>query len=258
MMHTASVRAVARALRASSYIRATSTKTASPVPAVSPTFAADPVLPPDSPNHRTLLALDGNTIKPFVQPNAFVAPSASVIGSVVVNDHATVSYGAVVRGDLALIHVGAYAYVGENASLTAGSVDGALSPADAVASGLAIAPDLFVGDYSSIGPNACLSSCVLEGRNRIGAGAVVGPGARVGRGSVVAPNSVVGPDVEIPASEVWSGNPAVKVGAVSDDEITEVESTAIDMSATSDEHAFEFLPVGFNYLEKEALSRARA
>jgi carbonic anhydrase/acetyltransferase-like protein (isoleucine patch superfamily) len=217
-----------------------------------------PSPPPDSPNHRTLLALDGNVIKPFVQPNAFIAPSASVIGSVVVNDCATVSYGAVVRGDLALIHIGAYSSVGENATLTAGTVDGALSPADAVASGLSIAPDLYVGDYSSVGANACLTSCVLEGRNSIGAGAVVGPGARIGRGSVITPNTVIGPDADVPAAEVWSGDPACKIGDVSTDDIQAQEATAVAVSENSEMHAFEYLPVGFVYLEKEALESSRS
>lgn len=214
-----------------------------------------PAPPSSSPNHRSLLALDADTIRPFVQNNAFVAPSASVIGSVVANDYSAVMNGAVVRGDLALIHLGAYSRVLDNSTLTAGAVDGQLSPADAVATGLAIAPELFVGDHSTVGPNAALSSCVLEGQNVVGAGSVISPGVRIGRGSIVEANSTVMPDVEIPAGEVWGGNPAVKVRDLGSEEISFNKSAAEANVTTAQAHAFEFLPTGMPYLEKEKMER---
>lgn len=215
-----------------------------------------PAPPGDGPNHRSVLALDADTIRPFVQPNAFVAPSASVIGSVTANDYAAIMYGAVVRGDLALIHIGAHSHVQENCTLTAGSVDGELSPADAVATGLAITPELFVGDYSTVGPNSTLSSCVLEGSNVVGAGSVVNPGARLGRGAVLEPRSVVAPDTQIPAGEVWGGSPAGKVGELSPEEIAANRNAAESNDVTTQMHKYEFLPTGLVYLEKEKLAAA--
>lgn len=213
-----------------------------------------PAPPSTGPNHRAVLALDGDTIRPFVQNNAFVAPSASVIGSVTANDHAAVMYGAVVRGDLALIRIGAYARVLDNATLTAGAVDDELSPADAVATGLTIAPELSVGDYSTVGPGATLSSCVLEGVNVVGPGAVVSPGVRVGEGAVVAANSMVPPDTEIPAGELWAGNPAQKVRDLDSLEIAANKAAAEACVTTTSDHMYEFLPGnGMGYLEKEKL-----
>jgi gamma-carbonic anhydrase len=219
---------------------------------------AAPAPPPTGPNHRSLLALDGDTIRPFVQPNAYVAPSASVIGSVVANDFSAVMYGSVVRGDLALIHLGAYVRVLDNSTLTAGVVDGQLSPADAVATGLAIAPELSVGDFSTVGPNAALSSCVLEGRNVVGAGCVVNAGVRIGWGSVVEANSVVPPDVEIPPGEVWAGNPAQKVRDIGAEEVETNRSSAESNVTTTQAHMYEFLPFGTPYFEKEKLAAAAA
>lgn len=217
--------------------------------------SAAPAPPSAGPNHRSLLALDGNTIRPFVQNNAFVAPSASVIGSVAANDFSAVMYGSVVRGDLALIHLGAYSRVLDNSTLTAGAVDNQLSPADAVATGLTIEPELLVGDYCTVGPNATLSSCVLEGENVVGAGSVVSPGARIGRGSVVAANSMVPPDVEIPAGELWAGNPAQKVRDIDADEIAANKKATEECKETTHQHMYEFLPGnGMAYLEKEKLA----
>lgn len=216
-----------------------------------------PAAPGDGPNHRSIMALDGHTIRPFVQPNSYVAPSASVIGSVVVNDRSAVMYGAVVRGDLAVIHVGAHVTVGENATLHAGAVEGSLSPADAVSTGLPIRPELFVGDYSFVGANASLKSCYLRGDNVIGHCATVGDGARLGRYAVVLPGSSVGEDVEIPDGEVWGGSPAAKVGELSDDDKTAHRSEANESYALMQEHSSEFLPVGTAYLEKEALEKKK-
>lgn len=199
------------------------------------------------------MALDGNTIRPFVQPNAFVAPSASVIGSVVVNDKSAVMYGAVVRGDLAVIHVGAHVTVGENATLHAGAVEGSLSPADAVASGLPIKPELFVGDYSFVGANASLKSCRLSGDNVVGHCATVGEGASLGRYAVVLPGSSVGEDVEIPEGEIWAGCPAKKVAQLSDDDKLAHRKKAELSYGAFVRHSYEFLPVGTAHLEKEAL-----
>jgi gamma-carbonic anhydrase len=210
--------------------------------------------PPPVPNHRSVLALDGDEIRPFIQPNAFIAPSASVIGSVVVNDKAAVMYGAVVRGDLALIHIGAFSIIGENATLAAGAIDGELSASDAVHTGLAMKIDLLVGDYSHVGANTSLASCTLKGRNYIGAGSTISPGAKIGIGSVLEPNSMVPPDTEIPPAELWGGKPARKIRSLSQDEISTFERFAIQSYVTTCEHAYEFLPVGFGYLEREKLS----
>jgi gamma-carbonic anhydrase len=210
--------------------------------------------PPPVPNHRSILALDGDEIRPFIQPNAFVAPSASVIGSVVVNDKAAVMYGAVVRGDLGLIHIGAFSIIGENATLTAGSIAGELSASDAVQTGLSMKIDLLVGDYTHIGANTSLASCTLKGRNYIGAGSTISPGAKIGFGSILEPNTMVPPDTEIPPGELWGGKPARKIRSVSQDEISALEKFATASYVTTCDHAYEFLPVGYGYLEKEKLS----
>lgn len=217
------------------------------------TTAATPAPPSTGPNHRTLLALDGNTIRPFVQANAYVAPSASVIGSVVVNDKSAVMYGAVVRGDLAVIHVGAHVTVGDNATLHADVADGALSPQEAIAAGLPVSPQLFVGDYSSVGANASLTGCRLAGDNVVGHGATVAEGAVLERYAVVLPKSQVPEGVHIAEGEIWGGVPARKVADRSDDDRLAHRKSAEASYALFMRHAYEFLPHGFGYLEKEKL-----
>lgn len=215
--------------------------------------------PGDGPNHRSLMALDANTIRPYVQPDAFIAPSASVIGSVTINDRAAIMYGCVLRGDLALIHVGIDAIVCENTVITAGKVqEGALSPADAVAVGLPIEPEMVVGDFSYVGANCQLHSCMLDGDNVIGHGTVIERGARIGRYAEVLPGSWVASDVFVPDGEVWAGTPAVKVGTVSADEKTARRNTAFNRVKVTSAHLWEFLPYGTVYQEKEAIALGRS
>ncbi|GAB0498200.1 hypothetical protein MMPV_009541 [Pyropia vietnamensis] len=220
------------------------------------------VAPPSStPNHRSLLALDENTIVPFVQPNAYVAPSASVIGSVVINDQSAVMNGAVVRGDLAFLRIGAFTMVGDNCVLSAegpsgegaGSTKG-LSASDAVATDLPMEPSLFVGDYVDVAPNCVLNGCTLEGENAVGANTVIEPGAIIGRQSLVEPGSVVAAGTVVPGGEAWGGVPAVKLRDLDGDEKEAFVKNSMDNVKMAARYASEFLPVGTVYWEAERAS----
>ncbi|KAI0563290.1 carbonic anhydrase 6 [Gracilaria domingensis] len=167
-------------------------------------------------------------------------------------------YGAVVRGDLALIQIGALTVIGENSVLTAGAVDGTMSPTDAVATGLTIEPELWVGDYCLIGANVTLKGCRIEGCNIIGHCSTVAEGAVVGRYSVLEPGTYVGEGVIIPDGELWAGSPARKVRDVTADEQLKMKQEAERRYAVTSSHAYEFLPVGFGYLEKEAIESGKA
>lgn len=206
---------------------------------------ADVVVAPPSttPNHRSLLALDENTIVPFVQPNAYVAPSASVIGSVVINDQSAVMTGAVVRGDLAFLRIGAFTIIGDR-----------LSASDAVATGLSMEPALFVGDYVDVAPNCVLNGCTLEGENAIGANTVIGPGAVIGRQALVEPGSVVAAGTVVPGGEAWGGVPAVKLRDLDGDEKEAFVKNSMDNVKMTARYASEFLPVGTVYWEAERVS----
>lgn len=219
------------------------------------TTKIQPTAPGNGPNHRSIMALDGNTIRPFVQPNAFIAPSASVIGSVVVNDKTAVMYGAVIRGDLALIQIGAVTTIGENSILTAGAVDGALSPADAMSTGLAIEPELFVGDYVFIGANCALHSCRVENCTVIGHCTTIAEGAHVGFNAVVEPNSYVEEGTIIGDNEVWGGSPAKKIRVLTDDDVAKLKPKADANYTITAAHAYEFLPKGTVYWEKERMQK---
>lgn len=131
-----------------------------------------------------------------------------------------------------------------------------MTPAEGVASGLAVQPELLVGDYVWVGSNVRLHGCVIRGENIIGDCVTVEDGAYVGRGSVVLPGSVVGEGVEIADNMIWGGDKVV--GEVTAEERALIKREAEERWGVTRQHMHEFLPGGFAYLEKEKLVRDAA
>ncbi|MDA3645468.1 gamma carbonic anhydrase family protein [Saccharopolyspora indica] len=153
------------------------------------------------------LAVDG--IDPQIDPEAFVAPGAALIGRVSLAAGSSVWYNAVLRGDMETISIGA----GSNVQ------DGCVVHADpgfpaAVAEGV------------TVGHKAVLHGCTVQRGCLIGMGAVVLNGARIGAGSLVAAGAVVLEGTEVPPGSMVAGTPA-KVRR----ELTEEERQALALSA---------------------------
>ncbi|MEU6672079.1 gamma carbonic anhydrase family protein [Streptomyces sp. NPDC046727] len=129
--------------------------------------------------------------EPQVDPEAFVAPMASVIGDVTLHAGASVWYGAVVRGDVEKITVGAQANVQDNVTLHA-------DPGYPVT----------VGERVSIGHNAVVHGATVEDDCLIGMGATVLNGAVIGAGSLVAAQALVPQGMVVPPGSLVAGVPA--------------------------------------------------
>jgi len=129
--------------------------------------------------------------RPNVHPEAFVAPTATLIGDVTVEKGASIWYGAVLRADICTIVVREGANVQDNSVVHGG-------------------PHVTV----EIGPGATVAhSCVMHGaelgeKALLGNGSVVLDGGRVGPGSLVAAGSVVAANAEIPEGVLAAGAPA--------------------------------------------------
>jgi carbonic anhydrase/acetyltransferase-like protein (isoleucine patch superfamily) len=129
---------------------------------------------------------------PRVDPQAFVAPGATVIGDVEVAAGASVWFGAVVRGDVHFVRIGARTNV-QDASIVHVHHQGI--PA-------------LIGAEIMIGHACVIHACTLEDRCFIGMGAVVMDEAVVETGAMVAAGALVPPGRRVPAGELWAGRPA--------------------------------------------------
>ena len=129
---------------------------------------------------------------PRIDPTAYVAPGAVVVGDVEIGPHSSVWYTAVLRGDINWIRVGA------RTSLQ----DGTVVHVDHQGDGT------LVGDDVIVGHRVILHSCVVGNRSLVGMGAVLLNGSRVGEGSIVAAGAVLSPGFEVPPGTLAAGVPA--------------------------------------------------
>ena len=142
--------------------------------------------------------LDGK--RPRIHADAFVAPTASIIGDVEIGPGASVWFGAVLRGDESRIQIGAGANVQDNAVIHC-------------ADGL----PTIVGENVTIGHSALLEGCVVEDGALVGMGAILLQRSRLGARSVLAAGAVVREGQVLPEGVLVAGVPAVVKGEVKGD-----------------------------------------
>ena len=134
-----------------------------------------------------------------IDPTAFIAPGAVVLGDVTLAARASVWYGAVLRGDMAPI------VLGEASNVQDGSVvhvdEG--KPAR-------------IGARVGVGHRAILHGCTVEDDCLIGMGSILLNDVWIGAGSVVAAGAVVPEGTRIPPGSLVVGVPARVTRAVDD------------------------------------------
>src|SRR3954447_26965144 len=150
--------------------------------------------------HRALIVGIGGK-EPRIDSEAFVAPTASVIGDVSLHSGTSVWYGAVLRGDVEGIEVGAHSNIQDNCTLHA-------DPGFPVT----------VGERVSVGHNAVLHGCTVEDDVLIGMGATVLNGAHIGAGSLVAAQALVPQGMRVPPGSLVAGVPAKVKRQLTDEE----------------------------------------
>jgi carbonic anhydrase/acetyltransferase-like protein (isoleucine patch superfamily) len=130
-------------------------------------------------------------IRPTIAPDAFVAPTATIIGDVTIEAGASVWYGAVLRGDDGPI------VVRERANIQDGTV-------------VHTTPQVTteIGRGATVAHQCMVHGAVLEDEALVGNGCVILDGARIGAGSMIAAMSLVQPGVQIPPGVLAAGVPA--------------------------------------------------
>jgi carbonic anhydrase/acetyltransferase-like protein (isoleucine patch superfamily) len=144
-----------------------------------------------------LYALGGR--EPRVDPEAYVAPTAVLIGDVRVAAGASVWFGAVLRGDAEYIEIGARTNVQDNSVVH-------------TADGL----PTVIGSAVTIGHGAILEGCVVDDGALVGMGCVVLQRARIGRDAVLAAGALLRERDEVPDGRLAAGVPASVRGEVSE------------------------------------------
>ncbi|MGQ5700756.1 gamma carbonic anhydrase family protein [Sandaracinobacteroides sp. A072] len=140
---------------------------------------------------------------PRIDPDAWVAPGAQVIGDVEIGAGSSVWYNVVVRGDVMPIRIGARSNIQDGSIVHVTNGQAATVIGDDVLVGhMAVVHGCTLMDRSFVGLGAIvMDHCVLEPDAMLGAGALLSPGKRIG------------------ARELWLGRPAKFVRSLSDEEV---------------------------------------
>ncbi len=157
-----------------------------------------------------------NGIRPQLGRRVYIDPLATLIGEVELGDDVSVWPGAVIRGDVQRIHVGARTSIQDGAILHV-THDGPYSPGGR---------NLEIGAEVTIGHAAVLHACRVGDTCLIGIhavlldGVIVEPTAMVGAGALVPPGKIVA------SGELWLGNPARCVRKLDTGEIEQLAYSA--------------------------------
>ena len=170
--------------------------------------------------------MPGPTIAPYagksprIDPTAFVAPGACVIGDVEIGPDASIWYNCVLRADLNRIVVGA------RSNIQDGTV-------------IHVEPDLptLIGEDALVGHMAMLHACTVADRAFVGMGAIALDGARIGSEAMLAAGALLASGKAVPARELWAGRPARLMRAIGDDELARMAAQTALYCELSRRHA---------------------
>ena len=146
-------------------------------------------------------------VAPQIDPSAFIAETAVVIGDVHIGEQSSVWYGAVLRGDCFYIRIGNRTNIQDNAVLHVSNNTHAT----------------ILEDDVTIGHSATLHGCYVERGALVGIGAIVLDGARIGAYSLIAAGALVTPGTQIPPRSLVMGRPATVKRALTDEEVADLD-----------------------------------
>ena len=162
-------------------------------------------------------------VQPQIDPTAYVAAQAVVIGDVRIAAHASVWPMAVLRGDINFIEIG------EGSNIQDGSI-------------IHLADDLptRVGKLVTVGHRAILHACTVEDECLIGMGATILDGTVIGKGSIVGAHALVTKGMQVPPGSLVMGTPAKVVRPLRPEEITDIRTWADHYIALAPLHKMHF------------------
>ena len=154
--------------------------------------------------------------QPEINQSLYIAPSADIIGNVMLEEETTIWFNVTIRGDMAPIHIGKGTNIQDNAVVHVNT-------------------DMptIIGANVTVGHGAIIHACTVGNGCLIGMGAIILDEAIIGEESLVAAGAVVTPRKQFPAHSLIVGSPAKVVRSLTEQEIEKLRKNAlhyVDMS----------------------------
>lgn len=140
--------------------------------------------------------------QPDVAKAAFVAPNATILGSVTLGTDSSVFYGAILRGDIQDI------IIGNGTNIQDGTIIHLADEYPAI-----------IGDYTTVGHGAMIHACTIGNECLIGMRSTILDGAVIGDHCLIAAGAVVTPRTVIPPGSMVMGAPAKVKRQLTEEEI---------------------------------------
>ena len=141
-------------------------------------------------------------LKPDIHKTVYIAPSADIIGEVVVGRDSSIWFNVTIRGDVHYIKIGEETNIQDNSML---HVTNGIYP-------------LIIEDRVTIAHSVTLHGCTIKDACLIGMGAVILDGCEIGENSIVAAGSLVRENRKFPPGVLIAGTPAQIIRDLSDEE----------------------------------------
>jgi carbonic anhydrase/acetyltransferase-like protein (isoleucine patch superfamily) len=147
---------------------------------------------------------------PKIHETAFIAPSADIVGDVILGERSSVWFQVVIRGDVHWIKIGSRTNVQDHSCL---HVTRRQSP-------------LTIGDEVTVGHRVTLHGCTVGNRVLLGMGAIVLDDAVIGDDCIVAAGALVTKNTVIPPGSLALGSPAKVVRPLRPEELAFLKQSA--------------------------------
>jgi carbonic anhydrase/acetyltransferase-like protein (isoleucine patch superfamily) len=160
---------------------------------------------------------------PVIDPTAFVAPNATVLGNVTIGARCSVFFGAVIRAEVAPITVGERTNIQDNCIL---HVEETIP--------------LTIGKGVTVGHGSILHGCTVGDNTLIGMGAIVLNGAQIGSNCIIGAGALIPQNMVVPDGSMVLGMPGRIKRALSDEEIQANRESAATYVRESEEYKEHF------------------
>ncbi|UJW34659.1 gamma carbonic anhydrase family protein [Saccharothrix sp. AJ9571] len=164
-------------------------------------------------------------VSPTVHPDAWIAPTATLIGAVTVEKDVSIWYGVVIRADFGKIIIREGANIQDNSVVHVN--DGVCE----------------IGRNVTVGHMCLVHDCTVGEQALIGNGATILDQSQIGERALIAAGSTVTPNTVVPPAVIAMGSPAKKFVPLSDSARGWVEHNAVIYKQLARRHAEGIEPI---------------